>query len=295
MPMSSASSSFETFHPGSEKADILIPDGKDIDEALERTTHLAVGAHQDDLEIMAYHGISACYGEKDLWFTGVTCTDGAGSSRVGPYKDHTDEEMVEVRKEEQRQAAQVGMYGAMIQLCLPSAQIGKKEDTALADDLYEIFMRSTPRIVYAHNPADKHRTHISVFHATIDALRRMPLEMRPKHVNGCEVWRDLDWLPDDKKVALDVSYRENLAAALVGVFDSQITGGKRYDLASVGRRQANATFYYARGNDEKKGVTFALDLTPLVHDQNLSVVDYVVGHVDEFREDVRATLSKWFD
>ena len=40
---------------------------------------------------------------------------------------------------------------------------------------------------------------------------------------------------DPDKVALDVQDRESLTAALLGVFDSQITGGKRYDLATAGR------------------------------------------------------------
>ena len=34
-------------------ADIFVPDAKPIDEATARTTHLAIGAHQDDLEFMA--------------------------------------------------------------------------------------------------------------------------------------------------------------------------------------------------------------------------------------------------
>jgi hypothetical protein len=57
-------------------------------------------------------------------------------------------------------------------------------------------------------------------------------------VLGCEVWRDLDWLLDSDKVALDSSAKPELAAALLKVFDSQISGGKRYDLATLGRRAA---------------------------------------------------------
>jgi hypothetical protein len=67
-------------------------------------------------------------------------------------------------------------------------------------------------------------------------------------VLGCEVWRNLDWLLDEDKQGLPVDDRPNLAAALSGVFDSQISGGKRYDLAVQGRRLANATFLpVARG------------------------------------------------
>jgi len=61
------------------------------------------------------------------------------------------------------------------------------------------------------------------------------------------VWRDLDWLVDSDKAPFDVSEHENLQAALLGVFDSQIAGGKRYDLASMGRRRANATYFESHG------------------------------------------------
>ena len=42
-------------------ADIFIPDGKPAEEALARITHLGIGAHQDDLEFMAFHGILQCH------------------------------------------------------------------------------------------------------------------------------------------------------------------------------------------------------------------------------------------
>ena len=58
------------FHnPGS---DIWLKNGWSLDDALGRTTHLGIGAHQDDLEFMAYEGVSACYDSEDLWFGGVT-------------------------------------------------------------------------------------------------------------------------------------------------------------------------------------------------------------------------------
>ena len=64
-------------------AHVFVPDGTAIGSALARTTHLAVGAHPDDLEFMALHGILACQGQSDRWFCGVTCTNGAGSARTG--------------------------------------------------------------------------------------------------------------------------------------------------------------------------------------------------------------------
>ena len=66
-------------------ADLFVPDGSPADAALARTTHLCIAAHQDDIEIMAYHGIAECFGRKDRGFTGVVVTNGAGSPRSGIY------------------------------------------------------------------------------------------------------------------------------------------------------------------------------------------------------------------
>ena len=278
-------------------ADTFISDGASAQEALARTTHLAIGAHSDDLEIMAYHGIVDCYGYRktDKWFSGITVTDGRGSSRSGPYSDCTDEEMADIRKNEQRQAAMVGKYGAMIQLAYESDQIMQDDgQNHLRDDLSSVFDFCQPEIVYTHNPADKHDTHIAVLSAAIHVMRELPSEKRPKRILGCEVWRDLDWMPDEDKVALDVSKRENLANALVGIFDSQITGGKRYDRAAVGRRYANATFFHAGGQDRIEQLTFAMDLTPLVEDSEMDVKGYVLSYIEKFRCEVESNLDRFF-
>jgi len=279
-------------------SDIFIPDDVIIEDALARTSHLAIGAHSDDIEIMAYHGIVDCYAyrKKDKWFGGVTVTDGRGSSRVGPYSECSDDEMIEIRKVEQRQAAMVGKYGAMIQLGYNSSEImGNTGQENLKGDLFKIFDQSYPNIVYTHNPADKHDTHIAVLSAAIQVMRELPEEKKPKQVLGCEVWRDLDWMPDEDKVLLDVSYRENLANALVSIFDSQITGGKRYDRAAVGRRYANATFFHAEGKDKAEQLTFAMDLTPVIYDQSINFCDYVMDYLDKFKIEVKANIDHFFN
>src|SRR5215468_6349145 len=101
-------------------AEIFIPDGRSLDAALKRITHLGIGAHQDDLEFMAFHGILACYLSQTDWFGGVTCTNGGGSARIGTYAAYTDEQMQAVRRREQRASAVIGSYGVMIQLDYPS-------------------------------------------------------------------------------------------------------------------------------------------------------------------------------
>jgi LmbE family N-acetylglucosaminyl deacetylase len=276
-------------------ADFFVPDGAPPEEALARTTHLCIAAHQDDIEIMAYHGISACFGRYDRWFTGVVVTNGAGSPRSGIYGDYGDEQMQKVRVLEQRKAAYVGEYSCQLQLGFSSAQVKNAVESAVIDDLTRILRATRPEVVYLHNLADKHETHVGVALRAIAALRSVSAEHKPSKIFGCEVWRDLDWLPDAEKQALDVSERSNIAAALVGVFDSQVTGGKRYDLATAGRRLAHATYFASHGTDRESALSFAMDLTPLVENPSLPVAGYVLGFVDRFREDVAGKLRALTD
>ncbi|MDD3546141.1 MAG: PIG-L family deacetylase [Kiritimatiellae bacterium] len=269
-----------------QTADIFVPDGTDAADALARTTHLGIGAHQDDLEFMATHGILACFGQSGKSFTGVVCTDGAGSSRTGVYADYTDEQMKQVRRLEQRTAAMVGRYGAMLQLDFSSKEVKARDNESVVKDLFEILQASRPTAIYTHCPADKHDTHVGVVRAVIAAVRRMPADERPDRIYGCEIWRDLDWLPDSRKVVLDVSDRANISASLSGVFDSQISGGKRYDDAVMGRRRAHATFFESHAVDAATLLTFAMDLTPLAQDDKLSIADYVAMLIDELKADV---------
>lgn len=273
-------------------AEIYVPDGKAIAAALKRVTHLGIGAHQDDLEFMAFHGILECHASKSKWFGGVTCTNGAGSARAGKYKKFTDEQMMAVRRREQNKAAKLGGYGAMIQLDYPSSAVKSATDVSLKEDLKAIFAATKTEFVYTHNLADKHDTHIGVVVATIQAMRELPKAKRPRQVIGCEVWRNLDWMSDAKKIVMDVSGQDKLAAKLNGMFDSQIAGGKRYDLATLGRRSANATFFDSHSTDKATQVIFGMDLTPLVADPTRDIADYTLSFIEELRADVAAKLNK---
>jgi len=278
-------------HP---EADIYVPDNGAPEAALARTTHLCIAAHQDDIEIMAYHGIAECFGRPDKRFGGVVVTNGAGSPRAGVYADYTDATMQAVRRREQRKAALVGDYSIQLQLAHPSSAVKDPGNAAVQADLAAILALASPAVVYLHQPADKHDTHIAVLSHTIRALRAMPASRRPKKVLGCEVWRDLDWLGDNEKQALDVGSYPNLAASLVGVFDSQITGGKRYDLATAGRRLANAAYAASHSTDKYQAVTWAMDLTPLVADPKLSVPEFTRAAIARFQDDVATRLAKFF-
>jgi len=273
-------------------AEIFVPDGRPVAAALRRITHLGIGAHQDDLEFMAFHGILECFGSRTKWFGGVTCTNGAGSARNGAYAKCTDAQMMKIRRREQNNAAVIGQFGAMLQLDYPSSAVKNPDDTALKNDLKQILTATKPQVVYTHNLADKHDTHIGVTIAALQAMRELPRARRPKKVIGCEVWRNLDWLPDAEKVVMDVSGHDKLAAALNGAFDSQIAGGKRYDLATLGRRSANATFFDSHSTDNASQIIFGMDLTPLVVDEAKDIGKFVCGFIERFQVDVKKKLNQ---
>jgi len=273
-------------------ARLSIPDGSSGPGALARTTHLGIGAHQDDLEFMAFHGILACYDRADRWFGGVTITDGRGSSRAGRFKDWSDDQIAAERIREQEAAAAIGQYSFIAQLGFGSAAVRDARQYAVRDDLRRILEASRPEVVYLHNLADKHDTHVGCALRCLEALRQLPKEDRPRQVYGCEVWRDLDWLVDAEKTPMPVSDRPELARALNEVFATQIAGGKRYDLAVLGRRTANATFSNAHATDQETAMQWAMDLTPLVQDDDLDPVAYAVGFIDRLKADVTARLRK---
>lgn len=267
-------------------------DGKPVDEAIERTTHMCIAAHQDDIEIMAYEGIQECFHQKDKWFFGVVVSNGSGSSRIGEYATYTNEKMINIRNLEQKKAALIGEYGALALLNFPSSMVKDASKDVVTDQIYLLLQKAKPKIVYTHNLADKHDTHIGVAIKTIKALRRLNQKDQPKKVIGCEVWRDLDWLDDTLKVRMDASKRPNLAKSLIEVFDSQISGGKRYDLGTIGRRYAHATFSESHHNDRENAVIYGMDLTPLMKNPHLDIETYVTEYIDSFKQDVKNRIDK---
>ncbi|MBN2147225.1 MAG: PIG-L family deacetylase [Anaerolineales bacterium] len=275
-----------------DTAEIYIPDGETVEKGLGRTTHLCLVAHQDDIEIMAAQPILECFQQMDKWFTGVVVTDGRGSPRDALYKDYSDEEMRLVRFKEQRKAAYVGEYAAQVMLDYPSKVIKDASRQEPVEDIVRLLRATRPQVVYTHNLADKHDTHVAVALRVVAALRRLEEAERPVRLLGCEVWRDLDWMVDVDKVVLDVSEHESLQAALLGVFDSQIVGGKRYDLASMGRRRANATYFESHGVDVTTGLSFALDMTPLMMDSTKDPGEFVGEHIQRFGQDVSERMRR---
>ena len=273
--------------------EIWVPDGASETDALKRVTHMSIAAHQDDVEIMALDGILAGFGSREKWFMAVIVTNGAGSPRDGIYAGYNDQQMQEVRRAEQKKAAFVGEYSAVAFLNHPSSVIKSSKATGPKEDLKTLICGARPEVIYTHNLADKHDTHIGVALRTIAAIRELPADQRPKKLYGCEVWRDLDWLVDSDKVIFELDAHENIAMSLVGVFDSQIAGGKRYDHATMGRRRAHATYFQSHSVDAAQMINFGIDLTPLIRNDELNPADYIAGFVRRFAEDVNSRVAKF--
>jgi LmbE family N-acetylglucosaminyl deacetylase len=275
-----------------DTAEIFVPDGLPVEQALRRTTHMAISAHQDDIEIMAVAPILQCFQQEDQWFTGVVVTDGRGSPRDDLYKSYSDEDMRRVRFKEQKKAAIVGEYAAQVILDYPSKAVKDGANRQPVEDITMLLKAAHPQYVYTHNLADKHDTHVGVALKVIAAIRSLSENERPQKLYGCEVWRDLDWMVDSDKVPFDLTAHENLQAALLGVYDSQICGGKRYDLATMGRRRANATYFESHGVDLTLGLSYAMDLTPLIVDTDLDVASFVQEFVQRFSQDVANRMKR---
>lgn len=275
-----------------DSAEIFVPDALSAEQAMARTTHLCVAAHQDDIEIMTAQPILECFQRDDKWFTGVVVTDGRGSPRNGIYEQYSDEELRLVRFKEQRKAAIVGEFAALIMLDYPSEIVKDGSSVFPVEDMVSLLKATHPQLVFTHNLADKHDTHIGVALKVVSAIRNLPEDERPQKLYGCEVWRDLDWMVDSDKVGFDLSHQENLQAALLGVFDSQISGGKRYDLASLARRRANATYFESHGVDVTTGLSFAMDMTPLIFDDSKEPTAFVQELIQRFMQDVIDRLRR---
>jgi LmbE family N-acetylglucosaminyl deacetylase len=265
----------------SVNCDIYVPDALPLDQALARVTHVGIGAHPDDLEILAFPAISECCQRDDAWFAGIVVCDGAGSPRAGEYGSLSDAEMVARRRQEQRDAAQLGRYGVVVQLGYGSTAV-KSAEPALVDDLVSLLQQLRADSLYMHSPADAHATHRATLAACISALRTLPPEKVAEKLYGVEVWRSLDWLPEQQRIRLPISDPDDLQSRLLRCHDSQIRGGKRYDLAIPARQRANATLSSSDRVDEFEACSLAMDLRPLIDDPGLTARELLERCLEQF-------------
>lgn len=239
--------------------------------------YAAISAHKDDMEMFAFDGIVKAYDEGG--FAGIVLTDGANCPRSADYADVGGEDMTALRSAEQKRAAEIGRYSELWLLDATSDEVKSLSDDVVSS-VAEI-LRGFPRLdaLYLHNPFDRHPTHVGAFVCAIKAVRMLKNEEKPRKIYACEVWRDLDWPSENDKVALDVGGKEFLAARLMDVFVSQ-NSVKRYDVAALARRRANATFSQSHEGDETDALIYALDATELAYGENLG------ADIDAFSEKI---------
>ena len=253
---------------------------------------LCICAHQDDCEIMAVDGILKGYYSKNYSFALVETTDGGGSARTGKFANYSDEEMKQVRIKEQQAASEIGKYHSLYMLNYSSKEVKEKDNDDIVKDYIAIIKELKPQVIYTHSVLDKHPTHVGVTLKVIKALRSLPKEEQPKLFYGCEVWRGLDWISDDKKIGFNVSRNEKLQKKILNVFESQITGGKSYTKASIGRRYQNATYYQSHSVDSYKMVSYAIDMKPLLKNPQLSVKEFALSFVDDLRNEISEAIGE---
>src|SRR5262245_49758353 len=128
------------------KGEIWMPDGSSETTALKRVTHLGIGAHQDDIEIMSLEGILAGFGSAQHAFMAVIVTNGAGSPRDGLYANYSDEQMQDIRRQEQKKAAFVGEYAAVAFLNHPSAAVKSAGNPGPKNDLKALIAATRPQV-----------------------------------------------------------------------------------------------------------------------------------------------------
>ena len=81
-------------------------------------------------------------------------------------------------------------------------------------------------------------------------------------------------------------------AGIAKAYLSQIEGGKRYDVAVMGRRRAHATYFHSHEVDSASALALGMDLTPLMQDQGPKLADFVDELLGSFGDDVRKRLDR---
>lgn len=261
-----------------------------LGNVLSKTTDTFTGAHQDDAEIMAGPMILKAQRTKGKQWLNIVVTDGASLKNKLDFRNAAQirdprnakkpmslEELVEIRRREQRRAAQKAET-PVIQLCYPSvtamghAGEGKKEE--IANVLGTLFA-AMPNMenAYGHNPMDKNLTHIGVFACWAAALRANAQNKKKLTVYGLECWRGFNSYPDKmlKKFEVETTKDLHTIEKWVEPFQSQIVFQKRrYSEATAAMLVHNAAFCTAyHASNPPAGMALGIDMTRYIMKERL--------------------------
>ena len=218
-------------------------------------------------------------------------------TRAAVIAAHTDAEMVEVRRDEQRRAAELGGFGAVVQLGHPSGDVKSADGvTSLADELASI-LEVSPSAEPLHAQSGRQARHPSSGDGG-DRARGTPTADDACDRRGSSASRggatSTGWATA-RSCGSTPRRTSALAQQFAAVYESQIDGAKRYDVAIQGRRRANATMHGIRSTDDAEEVIVAIDLTPLLRNDDLDPVEYTLAAIDRLRADVETSLRRWFN
>ena len=122
---------------------------------------------------MALHGIMRCFGEAERWFAGVVVTDGSGFPRESLLPAILWKRSGNSAGRSKGRRQLWGIWRAD-QLDYPSAAVKDPSNRSVIDDLKGSLHACRPEVVYTHNLADSHETHVAVALKVIAAIRELP-------------------------------------------------------------------------------------------------------------------------
>lgn len=262
----------------------------DLPKRGEKISHLAIGAHPDDVEIFAFNAIQQCYKSEDKHFAAVICSNGSGAPAYGKFKEKSKNEIVQIRNEEQQKAAQIGQYTGLVHFNQESETL-KQGNAVFIKDLKVLLEFLKPEYIYTHSPFDDHKTHRCTLRACLQALKMIEDKSWLKGLFACEVWGSLDWLPKQYKYVLGENKSEDLQMRLLECFYSQNIGSqKRYDLGTIGRKLGNATFFESDKGNQYTHQSYAIDLSSVIKQDNVDVSNYCSQIVSDYHESIKSKL-----
>jgi len=237
--------------------------------------------------------------QNDLYQTRSQLAHHAGDNWLGPECNHphlpadrdSDQNLVQVRVQEQIQASQTGNYNALVMLGHSSKRVRRPASQLPLNDLIQILELTHPHTIYTHNPADRHPTHVGAFQLALESIRHLNANEQPTQFYGAEFWGSLDWVDPHQRISFDCSQDQDLQDKLLRVFSSQ-NAAKDYPQGLLGRRKANATLLNSHQADQHEAVVYALDLLPLLDNPDLQPGTYLAPLLDEFKSSVISRLKK---
>jgi hypothetical protein len=196
----------------------------------------------------------------------------------------TDDAMRTIRQREQEKAAVVGEYAAVVMLDRTSADVQGPGHVALVQELTDLLRAARPEVVYTHSPRTGIRRTYRWSSPPWPPAARCPPASAPRESSAARCGATSSGSPQRTRSRSDVSGRDSMGAALMGVFESQIVGGKRYDLAVPARRLAHADVHTTRTPSMRAGGPLPRHgPDPARAGAGRSVAAYVQECIDRFR------------